>query len=185
MVVVVLLLLLPYFFFWCCESGERFFFFQTVTGFLRFVTKTIMMISKITAKLTPPMIAYSLVLFCAPTALVSDDVGESPRKILINPLDGAGAGVGVDAGAGAGAGAGHAGALHGDDCVKVGHWTPPLEACVVTVLVWVWVPVVPQAVALHELRGPQADTTQSTGHGAALHGVLFDSGGHGAPPFAG
>jgi hypothetical protein len=98
----------------CCEGGERF-FFQTATGFLRFATNTIMMMSKITAKLTPPIIAYSLVLFCAPTALVfSELVVGDPPKMLPNPLDGAGAG----------AGAGHADALQGDDCVNVGQGAP-------------------------------------------------------------
>jgi hypothetical protein len=87
--------------------------------------------------------------------------------------------------AGADAGDEHAGALQGDDCVNVGQGAPLFAGWVVTVLVCVCVPVVPQAVALHGLRDPQADTAQSTGQGGALQGDDCVNVGQGAPLFAG
>jgi len=81
-------------------------------------------------------------------------------------------------------GGGHAAALHGTFCVRAGQAAPPFAACLVTVRLWGFVPVVPHAVAEQLPESDHPETWQSTGHGGALHGTLCVRDGQAAPPFA-
>ena len=77
---------------------------------------------------------------------------------------------------------GQAGLVHATVCWRVGHVVPPLAEAVVTVRVWVMVPL--PHVLEHDPTSFQADTTQLTALGQAcvLQGTLWVRLGHALPP---
>jgi hypothetical protein len=70
--------------------------------------------------------------------------------------------------------------LQGCVSVRIGQGAPPLAAGVITVLVLVRMP--PPQDAVQSLHRLQSLTTQSTGQGCSLQGIVSESIGQGVPP---